>query len=341
LTDLIDKFRAMRGFNYVGSWSTNALETWNNFDTGQFEFEVRKGKELFPSWNLARWWLSFEAFTRDPGRFLSHFEAGLTTFDSLGIEVMPVIFNRWHDPNLEYGDVMLEHLVPGLSIHGATADSFGEPGHAGARRFSAQDVFGRYVVALVEAHKADTRIVAWDLCNEPLCGPYIRELENPALQAELRWLRWVSRTVRTVGATQPLTIGHIGYVGASYVEPNWAFRLTEDMVDVHSFHPYSVPGSHDSPEGAALLEKDIDAAIDHAASTGKPLFASETVWGANDDAAHVDRIRDSLDPLSARAIGFAASYLVFSYGPVNSPGKMHFMNPDGTIRPGHEIFNRY
>jgi hypothetical protein len=30
-----------------------------------------------------------------------------------------------------------------------------------------------------------------------------------------------------------------------------------------------------------------------------------------------------------------------AYGPVDLPGAMHFVNPDGSLHAGHEAFNEY
>jgi hypothetical protein len=42
--------------------------------------EIARGKEYFPGWDVARWWLSHEAHQRDPQRFLANFEAVLGIF---------------------------------------------------------------------------------------------------------------------------------------------------------------------------------------------------------------------------------------------------------------------
>ena len=92
--------------------------------------EIARGKEYFPGWNVARWWLSHEAHQRDPQRFLANFEAGLGIFAEHGILVMPVLFNRWRDPVCDFGGVPLDHLIP----HHSAWTSAGRPVRQPRRR---------------------------------------------------------------------------------------------------------------------------------------------------------------------------------------------------------------
>ena len=201
--------------------------------------EVARGKAYFPGWNLARWWLSHESFQRNPQRFLANFEAGLSVFAGHGIQVLPVLFNRWRDPICDFGGVPLDHIIPGASSYcrpGAfesldqpawTQEGFAELDH------DAENVFRAYLDAVVGAHCDDDRILGWDLCNEPLMGPYVDDEHSPIRIGELRWLTWVRDVCRAAGASQPLTIGNYNSLQA--------VRLTEPLSDFISFHPYYIP----------------------------------------------------------------------------------------------------
>ena len=106
-----------RGFNYSGSWGTSALDLWQHHDHGTMALEVARGKGYFPGWNVARWWLSHEAYQRNPERFLANFEAGLRVFADHDIQVIPLLFNRWRDPICDFGGVPLDHIIPGSSSY--------------------------------------------------------------------------------------------------------------------------------------------------------------------------------------------------------------------------------
>jgi hypothetical protein len=338
------------GFNYDGSWGSSGLDLWLHHDHGAMSLEVARGKAYFPGWNLARWWLSQEAFQRNPARFLENFEAGLRIFASHGIAVMPVLLNRWRDPLCDFGGVPLDHIIPGLSSYclGGAYQTMDRPAWtqegSGALGHDAENIFRAYLDAVVGSHAEDARIAAWDLCNEPLMGPYVNDADSPIREGELRWLRWVSDVCRANSASQPLTIGNYNSLEA--------IRLTEPLSDFISFHPYYIPNWGDrSTSTKPRFEGFLDEVVAFAGRVGKPhLLASEAVWGSNDDEEHVDFIRHTLTELSSRDIGYLVHALNHSlvadlhaaeYGPVGRPGRLEFINADGTLRPGHEVFNEF
>jgi len=331
----------VRGFNYDGSWGTSALDLWQHHDHGTMAVEIARGKRYFPGWNLCRWWLSQQAYQRNPARFLANFEAGLTLFAHHDILVMPLLFNRWRDPVCDFGGVSLEHIAPGLS-YGTTSDDLWQyVGNEAPRKPAPiQHLFDAYLRDVVGTHKDDKRIYAWDLCNEPMMAPYLEDDDSPIRAAELRWLTWTYRTCKDVGATQPLTIGNFPHMKA--------LELTEPISDLLSTHPYYVWNR----EGAskAEFEASLDAYVAFAESVGKELLASETVWGAVEDAKRVEVLRYTLGELRKRNIGFVVHALQHSlvadlhypaYGPIGSPETLHFVNPDGSLRPGHDAWNDY
>jgi len=335
---------AIFGFNYDGSWGTSGLDVWQHHDAGRMAVEIARGKAAFPAWNTCRWWLSHEAYQRDPQRFLANLESGFATFASHGIRVMPVLFNRWRDPFCDFGGVPLDHIVPSMSVWSLPEDLFASVTPAGREPAPVEELFADYLRAVVGGHADDERVVAWDLCNEPLMGPYLDDLGHPVRAAELRWLTWIHDVVKDLGARQPLTVG------------NWpsleALRVTEPISDVLSFHPYWMWNGRGgrttvTKEG---FERFLDDCVAFARDAGKGLIGSETVWGAADDAKHVEVMRYTLGELRTRGIGFTVHALHHSlvadlhtagYGPVSWPGTMHFIEADGTVRSGHEAFNEF
>jgi hypothetical protein len=336
--------RDVYGFNYDGSWGTSGLDVWHHHDHGRMALEVARGKRAFPSWNTARWWLSHEAFQRDPERFLANFDAGLALFAAHGVDVVPVLFNRWRDVNCDFGGVPLDHVLPWASSWTRSDTLFADPAPEAATT-PVERRFGEYLDAVVGAHGDDDRIAAWDLCNEPLMGRYVEDPDSPIRTAELTWLRWVAGRTRLAGASQALTIGN--YASAT------AIALTEPITDFISFHPYwmwngnpSQPHMTNQEGFVAFLDEITAFAREH----GKGLVANETVWGARDHAKHVEVMRYTLDRLVEREIGFTVHALHHSlvadlhrdaYGPVDMPEWMHFIEADGTLRPGHEAFNEF
>jgi hypothetical protein len=342
--------RSVCGFNYDGSWGSSGLDLWQHHDHGRMAVEVGRGKAYFPEWNTVRWWLSHEGYQRDPARFLENFDAGLGLFARHDIQVMPLLFNRWRDPVCDFGGVPLDHLIPQASAWSRADDLFAGVDVEGREPTLVETLFARYLGDVVGSHATDERVYAWDLCNEPLMGAYVHDPDSPIRAAELRWLDWCYRSCKALGARQPLTIGNHPETAA--------VRLTEPMSDVLSFHPYYMwngsPGNGGAGHAAMAtrsgFEKHLDDCVTIARAAGKELLASETVWGARDDAKHVEVMRYTLGQLAERDIGFLVHALHHSlvadlhrdeYGPVGHPECLHFIEADGSLRAGHEAFNEF
>ena len=144
---------------------------------------------------------------------------------------------------------------------------------------------------------------------------------------------------------QPLTIGN---------HPNLkALELTEPISDILGFHPYYMwNGTQERLQTTTKdgFENYLDACVAIAERTGKELIANETVWGARDDATHVEVMRYTLGELAKRDIGYTVHALHHSlvadlhrdeYGPVGWPEWLHFIEADGSLRAGHEAFNEF
>jgi hypothetical protein len=339
------KSKDVHGFNYDGSWGTSGLDLWQHHDHQAMVVEVARGKEYFPEWNVARWWLSHEAHQRDPERFGANFEAGLGIFAEHDIAVMPILFNRWRDPVCDFGGVPLDHIIPHHSAWTGSDDLFVHPDAGDLREAPVQGLFYSYLADVVGAHTDDERIYAWDLCNEPLMGRYVDDEDSPIRKAELTWLTWCYRVCKDLGARQPLTIGN---------HPNVkALELTQPISDILGFHPYYMwNGTQDRLQTKTKdgFENYLDACVAIAERAGKELIANETVWGARDDATHVEVMRYTLGELAKRDIGYTVHALHHSlvadlhrdeYGPVGWPEWLHFIEADGSLRAGHEAFNEF
>jgi hypothetical protein len=255
---------------------------------------------------------------------------------------VPLLFNRWRDPVCDFGGVSLEHIVPGLTYSNENRQDLFSYYEAEWPRppVRIERTHKAYLEAVVGAHKDDPRIFCWDLCNEPLMAHYAEDDSSPLQRAEVQWLTWCYKTCKRIGATQPLTIGN--FPGLKQMQ------LTEPISDIISTHPYFVwnaPGAD-----KAKYEASLDQYVAFAQSKGKELLSSETVWGAVDDDQRVTVLRYTLAELCKRNMGFVVHALQHSlvadlhypaYGPVRDPGSMQFVNPDGSLRKGHEAFNDY
>jgi hypothetical protein len=318
---MVINYQDIRGFNYQPSYGTTGLEIWMKFDAKTIELELGRGKKYFPSMNAIRLWLSWDAFRRNENRFVANLESALSIADSYGLQVMPVLFNRWHTKSLDYGGIYIDHFLPGSRIQGG-------------------DVFDAYIEKVVGGHANDPRVFSWDLCNEPFF--YSDEnWESPAIlkivaDAELKWLEKIYALCKRAGAEAPTTVG---------VACNSACDKIFHISDILSFHPYYVP-----PNSRESYNNLLDKHITKAAELKKPLIATETCWGSYDDAERVDIIRHTLEALNKRKIGWLAYLLQTSgiadahdldEGPVSGAGNLAFINSDGKLRPGHHVINDF
>jgi len=322
--EVVMDYEKVRGFNYQPSYGSSGFELWQKFDAATLEAELGQGKKYFPHMSAIRLWLSWDSFVRNPERFARHFDQVLAIAAQYGLVVMPVLFNRWHDLALDYGGIYMDHFL--LRVSWVRSISIFEP----------------YLQAVVGGHAADSRVFAWDLCNEPFfysCPP----AEIPEIvSAEYTWLESLYKACKRLGAQAPITVGiHPGHglAGIQQIEP---------LSDILSIHPY---WTADSPlHDKRAYERSLDDYVAFATRVGKPLLATETCWGALDDAKRVAIIRYTLGELEKRHIGWLVYLLHHSliadahrpeYGPVSAPGNLSFIEADGLLRPGHEVFNEF
>lgn len=313
---------SIKGFNYQPSYGSSGLELWTRFDQESVELELSRGRRHFPGMNAIRLWLSWDAFNRNPQGFAANFARALAIADALEMRVMPVLFNRWHDCVLDYGGTYADHFLPGASW------------------VQKPELFTPYLEAIVGAHASDPRVLAWDLCNEPFAyGRPAAELPE-IYAAEQAWLRQTRDACKRLGAAAPITIGTHMHSDMTVQEP---------LMDVIGIHPYWWPT--DAPDrGTGKYEQLLDSYVALGQRTGKPLIASETCWGSLDDGARVEIIRYTLGQLKKRGIGWLAYLLHHSliadahrpeFGPTGRPGNLAFIEADGSLRPGHGVFNEF
>lgn len=318
-------YSQIRGFNYQPSYGSTSFENWLYFNPDIVELELRRGKSYFPNMNAIRLWLSWDAFVRNPKRFADSFETALGIARKLDLMVMPILFNRWHNEFLDCGGIYLDHFMPGYSwIQG-------------------KEQFQEYLDAIVGGHWNDERIFAWDICNEPFS--YLRPVhEMQGVEAEeYKWLERMYRICKDYRIKAPAGISihdwH-GRYGIERIEP------ISDILFIHPYYKYNPEDTKLKSEYIELLDNYVDAA----AKSKKDMLVTEACWGSMDDAWHVENIRYTLTELKKRNIGWIVHALHHSlvadlhrpeYGPYSTPGNLAFIESNGEMRKGHEIFNEF
>ena len=304
-------YRHIRGFNYQPSWSSSGLVIWRQFKPELFHLELGQGKTFFPGINTIRLWLSFDAFAggdaADQKVVASNFETALRIADSYHLKVIPVLFNNWHSVP-DFGGIASEMIEYWMNDH--------DRNHT-----IPVNVFMSYLEAFAGAHATDDRILIWDLCNEPFNSGV-----TPALSM---WLESLYRKCKEFKVSAPIGVG---------MAPSMDhLRLLEPVSDVLTIHPYG-------------NQKFLDAAVAYGQKARKPVLATESCWGSLDDAERARIVATELSELRAKDLGFLVHVLHHSlvadchrpqYGPVSGAGYMAFIEADGSLRPHHDIFNKF
>lgn len=315
----------VHGFNYQPSYGTSGLELWQKFDAATIAIELDRGKRYFPHMNALRWWQSWDAFSRDPERYARNFDTTLTLAQKRGCLVMPVLFNRWHDAPLDYGGIYIDHFLPDVSW---------------IQNPSMSTMFDSYLERIVGKHKDDPRILAWDICNEPYSYNKSPDQFPQVADAETAWLQKIYKDCKALAGRTPITVG----IWAG-VEP----ERVNSISDVLSIHPYWIPQLH---QPKADYEQGLDAYVSYARKVNKPLIATECCWGSLDDSVRTEIIRYTLTQLRSRGIGYLVYVLHHSlvadchraeFGPLglSGAGNLSFIEADGSLRPGHGVFNDF
>ncbi|QGZ94920.1 Endo-beta-mannanase [Terricaulis silvestris] len=325
----------IRGFNYHPSYATNLIEIWDRFDPAIIAIELARGKQYFPSINALRWWLSWDAFLRDPSAFLEKVRDIIALSEAIGCRVMPVLFNRTHLPPLDFGSIYIDHFLPGSFLN-------------------QEGMFNDYIDSLVGEFAGDPRILAWDLCNEPFWyadrpmqkrdGTMFPGVHHSIADAEASWLSSIFERCKRQQPSAPLTVG---------AWANASLHRVNDYSDVLSMHCYYNPGEESAAQTSvdqSAFEQSLDDSLAFAKKVGKPLFVTECCWGNLNDAMRVRRAGVELAQLSRRGLGFMAYVMHHSRmpdshgrdgGPVGMPQDLSFIDANGRLRPGHEFFNAF
>ena len=171
--------------------------------------------------------------------------------------------------------------------------------------------------------KENETIIGWDLCNEPFNsgshGPF------------MKWLAAIRDHLKEKCPELKLTVA-----AANSLDQ---VKMLEPLCDFITDHPYFAdPGK-------------LNALTAFANAVEKPLLATEVCWGSMNDEERAAVIKNDLALLNERKVGFMIHALWHSrvadlhrpeYGPVApGPGYMGCIEPDGTIRAGHEVINEY
>ena len=188
----------LAGTNYLPSTACNTTEFWQaeSFDEATIDREL--GIARTTGFNTVRVFLQYLVWKHDPAGFKKRFTRFLELAKQHGISVMPALFD-----DCSFGAPPIRQPYLGRQrdpIPGMIAPSWTpSPGLDTVVDRQAWPDLQKYVQEIVGSFAKDSRVVAWDLYNEPgNSGMGNRSL--PLVEAAFGW-------ARAAGPGQPLTIG--------------------------------------------------------------------------------------------------------------------------------------
>jgi hypothetical protein len=247
------------GCNFAPSTAINQLEMWqaSTFDLSTIDRELGWAEGL--GFNSVRVFLHHLLWERDSQAFLQRIEQFLTVADRHKIGVVFVLFDGVWDPFPHSGK---QHAPrPGLHNSGWVQS----PGVVVLKSSDRHEELKDYVTGVIAHFRADPRVHAWDLFNEPdnsNRSSYGRfepankaDLALALLKKEFAW-------ARSVDPQQPLTAGVWAgdLINPDRFSPINRFMLEQS--DVISFHNYGP-----LPE----MKREIEALKRY----GRPLLCTE------------------------------------------------------------------
>lgn len=221
------------GSNYIPATAINELEMWqaDTFDPRRIDLELGWAESL--GLNTMRVFLHDLLWQHDPEGFKSRINKFLAIADRHHIKILFVLFDSCWDPNPKLGKQ--HEPTPGVHNSGWVQS----PGAAALQDPAQLPRLEAYVKGVVGAFAKDSRILGWDVWNEPSNkngGSY----NDPANKAELvvALLPRVFAWSREAGATQPLTSGlwEGDWSSEDKLGPMEKIQLAQS--DVISFHNY-------------------------------------------------------------------------------------------------------
>ena len=109
LPDELRQFSHLRSFNYTPSYAYNYFEEWHNFEPAVWEREVPYAKR-FGS-NHLHIWMERDPWQADPDAFLKAVETALDILDKNGLQMIPTLFNGWHNLDWDMGGTYVQHIA--------------------------------------------------------------------------------------------------------------------------------------------------------------------------------------------------------------------------------------
>lgn len=265
----------MAGTNFNPSTAINQLEFFQEetFDLETIDKELRWSAEL--GMKMHRVYLHNLLWNQDSIGFINRLEAYLKVSEAHQIKTMLVLLDDvWHPvPKLGKQADPIPFVHNSGWVQSPGAEILGDS--------LRHDELKNYIKGVVSHFANDTRVVAWDLYNEPdnvanQPGRAALEVENKHLYS-LALLKKVVQWTREVNPSQPLTVGLWKGDHTLWGTPDALRPLERFMVqnsDIISFHSYEGPQATQEKIKALKQYKRPIICTEYLARTHRSTFES-------------------------------------------------------------------
>ena len=226
------------GSNYIPATAINELEMWqaDTFDPRRIDLELGWAQSI--GLNTMRVFLHDLLWQQDAAGFQKRIDTFLTIAHKHHIRILFVLFDSCWDPAPHLG----KQRAPRPGVH--NSGWVQSPGSAALSDPAQLPRLETYVKGVVGAFAKDSRILGWDVWNEPggmNDGSYEKQ-EIPNKRDLVRsMLPKVFTWAREAGATQPLTSGLWDGDWASFEKLDPIQQIQLEQSDILTFHNYSKP----------------------------------------------------------------------------------------------------
>ena len=258
-TDWYDKQPWIVGANFLPSTAINQLEMWqaDTFDTVTIDRELGLVEGL--GMNTMRVFLHDLAFEQDSTGFIKRVDEFLTIADKHKIKPLLVIFDSCWDPFPHTG----KQRAPKPFVH--NSGWVQSPGQNALKDSTQYPRLENYVKKVVSHFANDSRILGWDVWNEPdnLTGASYEKVELPnKISYVLPLLKKTFEWVRSANPTQFATSGIWAGNWNDSAKMKPIEKLQLEQSDIITFHNYDSVGVFENR--IKLLQR-----------YGKPLICTE------------------------------------------------------------------
>lgn len=239
----------MIGCNYIPSTAINQLEMWDEASFDEETIRRELGWAAGLGFNTIRVFLHDLLWKKNAQGLFDRVNRFLNICQENGIGVMMVIFDGVWDPFPSFQKREAKKFVH-------NSGWLQSPGAEILKDIHRQDELEEYVKQVIRAFANDSRVVIWDLFNEPdNLNPTSYLALEPANKSELSMslLQKAFHWARQVNPSQPITAG-LWYGDWSDLETMKAMdRFMVLNADVITFHNYD--GPHEMEQRIRFLQR--------------------------------------------------------------------------------------